>query len=200
MVLVVECQLKLFQPHRFTMINANKIKTAYNTCCWNKHVSWNISIVAFLQPVQSLVWFNCGSDILGSGFLWKRFTKTVLSYPSFSPTVSTLSTHFHTLVLHHWRRPPPRQPNGPWALIWMAKVLRRMRWANRGSSSSRQRGCAPLTVKETSTPFGKRIRSFFETRAVYHVTFVSNLQNVASQKKEVNGIHAIDSFVFCLLL
>lgn len=58
----------------------------------------------------------------------------------------------HVLVLHFRRCPPPWLPNGPWALIWTAAVLRRMSRANRRSSSSGLGDAASVTaaVKETA--------------------------------------------------
>lgn len=64
--------------------------------------------------------------------------------------------HMHTLI-HTCATslgcPPSWLPNGPWALIWMATVLRRMSRANRESSSSGLRATVSVTpaVKETFT-------------------------------------------------
>lgn len=44
-----------------------------------------------------------------------------------------------------WGCPPSWLPNGPWALIWMAPVLRRMSRANRESSSSGPRAGVSVT-------------------------------------------------------
>lgn len=99
-------------------------------------------------------------SLLGHFVLVKNSTRTKTLLPtnfsqkhlyclSHCTQTSTLS---YTLVLHLWGCPPPWLPNGPWALIWMATVLRRMSRANRESSSSGLRAGMSVTpaVKETS--------------------------------------------------